>query len=75
MYNLEVVEDTGWNLEVSEKLEKCSKCEKPLETPFQFCPEFEQGFCFECEHGTFRRLCNSMKVEHEHFNIIDMKVV
>lgn len=67
------LEKWGHTLIMKNPPKRCSKCGINLVPPFQFCKEFEKGFCENCEKGTSKRLCYSMEEEHEHFNIIKIE--
>lgn len=76
MYNLDLAESgNGWIMTTDNKYNECHKCGNKLGTSFLFCKEFKQAFCKECEKVTFRRLCNCIKTEHEHFNITEIRLL
>ena len=76
MHDLELIEGEGWILKGDKIPTHCDKCGEKLETPFFYffyCKEFGIGFCARCEKTIKKRLCKSFEIEHEHFNIIEVK--
>lgn len=51
----------------------CESCYKKLTFPFYYCREFDKAFCEVCEKGRAKRLCPSVKMEHGHLKIIEVR--
>ena len=69
MAELKKLQD-GWHLTSSKPLQSCMLCAVILGTPFNYCLDYNLGFCNDCATKTAGNLCHSTQSEHTHHNII-----
>ena len=73
MAELELIDGSGWILNVKNLPKKCNTCREKLEIPFYWCNENKIAFCsINCQKK--EGLCTQSRFrEHEHFNIIQIQ--
>jgi len=70
---LDVIENEGWILTISDINKNCAYCKEEIKGRKYFCPKTKALYCEECDELILKSHAKQFKNKegvHEHFNII-----